>query len=105
MEPTDLLLCSQKPTIWALSQVNPVHCHLFYFLKIHFNITLASTPRCSKCGLFPSGSPNKTMYAPLLSPICATSPAYLILFDIMTNNNWWVLQIMKLPILQFRLVL
>jgi hypothetical protein len=33
-------------------------------------------------GLLPSGSSNKTRYAPLLSPICAANPAYLILLDI-----------------------
>ena len=37
-------------------------------------------------GLLTSGFPTKTLYTPLSSPICATCPAHLILFDFITRT-------------------
>ena len=37
-------------------------------------------------GLFPSGFPTKTLYMPLLSPLCTTSPTHLILLNFITQT-------------------
>ena len=67
------------PPVPILSQINPVHTPTSYFLKIHLKIIRTSTPESSQW-FFPSGSPTKTLYKPLLAPIRATCPA--ILFSI-----------------------
>ena len=40
---------------------------------------------CLTSGLFPSGFPNKTPYATILSSVLATRPAHLILLDLITR--------------------
>ena len=52
-------------------------------------------------GLFPTGLPIKTLYTPLLSPVCATSPPiHFSRFD-PPNNIWWGVQIIKLLVMYF----
>jgi hypothetical protein len=41
---------------------------------------------CFPSGLFPSGFPTKILYTPLLFPIRATCPFYLIFLDLITRT-------------------
>ena len=52
------------------------------------SILILSTHLCLglPSGLFPSGFPNKNLYTPLSSPICATCPGHLILLDFITRT-------------------
>ena len=88
------------PPVPILSQLDPVHNSTSYCLKIHLNITLPSTPG-SPSGLFPSGLPTKTLYAPFLSPIRATCPAHPLLLDLISQiiRIWRAVQIIKLLIM------
>ena len=70
------------PLVPILSQLDPVHSTTLHILKIHLNIIFLGLPS----GLFPLGLPTKTLYIPLLSPICATTPAHLILLDFITQT-------------------
>jgi hypothetical protein len=71
------------PHVPILSQINPVHAPS-HFLRIHFNIILPSTPKCSKWS-FSSDLPTKTLYAPHLSSIRVTRTAHLIHVDLITR--------------------
>jgi hypothetical protein len=75
---------NSPPPVPILRETNQVHAYPPHPFKTHFNIVLPSKLRSSK-GLFPSGLPNKTLYAPLLSVIRATCTPHLILLDLITQ--------------------
>ena len=78
-----------RPRVPNLSHINPVHVLAKDTFTINFNIILPSKHRFPSC-LFYLGFPTDTLYVPLLSPIHATRPAYLI--DIYTT---WILQVSR----------
>jgi len=65
------------PPVPILNQIDPVQAPKSHFLKIHLNSILPSMPGSPKWSLYPR-LPNKTLYTPLLSSICATWPTNLI---------------------------
>ena len=74
-----------QPPVPVLRQINPVHAP--HPMSWRFIIILSSHLRLGvPSSLFPSGFPTKTLYIPLLSPIRATCPAHLILFDLITRT-------------------
>jgi hypothetical protein len=72
------LIHKSQPLVPVLSQLNPFHALCLtswisiLILSSHLHLGLTR-------GLFPSGFPTKTLYAPLLYPTCAMCAAHLIL--------------------------
>jgi hypothetical protein len=64
------------PLVPIISHINPIHTIPSYLSKIHFN-TVHLPTTCFPSGLFPSDVPTN-----IPSPIRATCPAHLILFDL-----------------------
>ena len=85
------------PPVPILSHVDPVHTPTSHFLKIHFNITLPSTPGSPQWSLsfrFPHQNP---VYAsPLTYTRYMSCPSHSFRFDYPQNSGWGV-QIIKLP--------
>ena len=77
MEPEVSLLCSQLAPV--LSQINPVHMLPSHFFNIHLNVILSSMFTSSKWSLFYNFT-TKTLYAFHFSSICATCPAYSLIY-------------------------
>ena len=77
------LIHKTPPSVPIRSQYGPVNAPS-HFLRTHFNIIVSYTHMSYNC-LFTSGFPTKSPYAPLISPIRATWPAYLILLHLITQ--------------------
>ena len=73
------------PSVAILSQINPAHASSSSNV-LKFHLILFSHLRLGfPSGLFPSGLPPRTLYAPLKPPIRATCLAHLILLDVVTR--------------------
>ena len=82
-----------------LSQLDPAHTPKVYFLKIHLNIILPSTPGSPKWSLslrFPHQNPVYTSPLPLTRYISRPSHSSRYYHP---NNNGWGVQIIKLLIM------
>jgi len=78
-------LHNSPPPVSILSLINPTHAT--HPTSLRFILILSSHLRLGlPSGLFPSGFPTQTLYTHLLSPICVTCPAHLIVLDFVTRT-------------------
>jgi len=87
MEPEGSLPHLQVPTTCTTypgsdqSSPCPPHSTSWRYILILFSHLCLGLPS----GLFALSFPTKTLYAPLLSPTCATCPTHLIILDLITQ--------------------
>ena len=89
------------PPVPILSQLDPVHTPTSYFLKIHLNIILPSTPGSPKWSLsltFPHQNP--VYVSPLSHTRHMPRPTHSSLFY-RPNNTGWAVQTIQLLITSF----
>jgi len=67
-----------SPTVTILSNINPIHAPNPTSYRSILILSYNLNPRLPS-GLFPSGLPTKTLYAILMSPICASCTGHIIL--------------------------
>jgi hypothetical protein len=83
-------------SIHHMSQIDSVHTSPPYFLKIHFNIILPSTPRSSKWPLcLRSRQQNPVRTSPVSNTCHTPRPSHSSLYDY-PNNIWWGVHLIKL---------
>ena len=72
------------PSVPILSHLDSIHTTTFYFLKIHLNIILPSTPGSPKSSLFLSYPHQTPVYNFSLLTVSAKCPTHLILLHLIT---------------------
>jgi hypothetical protein len=103
MEPECSLQCSQELATGPYRDPDKSIAHISTPFRQKYILVISSHLRrdLPSRSSFPSGFSTKTSYAFIISPLCATCPAHLILELITPNNKiWWSVQIMKLVIIQ-----